>query len=92
MLLAWSAAEAGLRLLGQREELDVIRANPTHLIKVLVMEGVISRVDYEFLMDAMKTRTALAHGSRVAENEPSFVDKLIHTAKDLLQAQSEIFS
>ena len=87
MLLSWSSTEAGLRLIGDREDPPITQKNPHQLIKLLVMEGVISRDDYEFLLSVMKKRNAVAHGYKVSDDEVGIVQKLIERMKYLLLTQ-----
>jgi len=84
VLVAWSAVEAGLRLLAQSEELEIEQANPVQLIKVLMQEGVISRQDYDLFRDAMRVRNAFAHGYKVDADVSFIVTQLIATLTDLL--------
>lgn len=89
MLLAWSSTEAVLRLLGGKEDPPIVYTNPQHLLQALVMEGVISREEYEFLRQAMQDRNAIAHGYKSSYNAAKIVQKLIDTTRRLMNdAQS----
>lgn len=84
MLLAWSSVEATLRLVGQHEEPPIMHNSSQHMIKALTIEGAISRADYEFLLAAMQTRNAIAHGFRSANDAGQVVEELIETTQRLL--------
>jgi hypothetical protein len=89
LLQAWSATEAGLRLLAQREGLEAYPTSPAQLVKSLVTEGVISRAEYELLTDVMNLRNALAHGYNVEDYDSAIVTQLINVVFHLLKAQPE---
>jgi uncharacterized protein YutE (UPF0331/DUF86 family) len=84
MLVAWSAVEAGLRLLAQSEELELEQATPVRLIKMLLQEGIISRHEYDLFQDAIRVRNAFAHGYKIDADIPFLVQQLIETLADLL--------
>jgi len=85
LMLAWSTAEAAVRLLMEEEGILASRPDSLHLLKEAVMNGVISRNDYTLLMDVMKYRNALAHGFKAPDFQPSRVTDLINVTKGLLQ-------
>lgn len=62
LLLAWSAAEAALRLLAEKEHLDLEREDAAYLLRLLVTRAVITREQYERLWEALELRNAVAHG------------------------------
>ena len=84
MLLAWSSTEAALRLIGGQEEPPIVQTNPQNLLQSLVMEGVISREEYEFLRKALQERNAIAHGYKSSPNAAKTVQDLIDTTRKLL--------
>lgn len=84
LLIAWSAAEAVLRKIGYQEELFPRYQISRSLIKILTIEGVISRGDHNRLMEAAQARNAVAHGYRVPQ-DPQIVQTLIDTVAELLQ-------
>jgi hypothetical protein len=63
-LLAWSAVEAILRELMEREGLVIKRGVPGEMLKSLYAHGVINKRDYDLLAARMKLRNALSHGYR----------------------------
>jgi uncharacterized protein YutE (UPF0331/DUF86 family) len=90
VLIAWSTSEAAVRLLATEEGLNLDRPVPVVVLKQAVMNGVISREDYNFLEHAMKYRNALAHGYKVADLDPLLVKGLIRTTKHILEDQPSV--
>ena len=90
VLIAWSTSEAAVRLLATEEGLNLDRPVPVVVLKQAVMNGVISREDYNFLERAMKYRNALAHGYKIADLDPMLVKDLIRTTKHLLEDQPAV--
>ena len=90
LLLAWSAAEAAVRLLTEEEGILLDRHTPLYILKQAATNGVISRDDYNFLMNAMKYRDALAHGFKTSDFDPALVRDLVSTTKRLLQSTTEL--
>ena len=84
LLLAWSAAEAALRLLAEREGLNLQNGSSLQLIKSLVTEGVISRADYELLVDVMRIRNTVAHGYKTEELDQKIVRRLVDAVPQLI--------
>jgi REase_AHJR-like len=62
LLLAWSAAEATLRLLAEKEHLDLEQEDAVYLLRLLVTRAVITREQYDRLWKALELRNAVAHG------------------------------
>lgn len=86
LVLAWSAAEATVRLLAQEEHIVLEQLTPLYILKQAAMQGVISREEYRFLTKAMEYRHALVHGFKPRDFEPALVKDLISTAKRLLSS------
>jgi uncharacterized protein YutE (UPF0331/DUF86 family) len=86
ILYSWALVEATLRLLAEKEELSLQRVDPAYLVKQLTTEGVISRSEYQLLMDALSLRNAVAHGFKTKQITQSFVCELIESAEQLLKA------
>jgi uncharacterized protein YutE (UPF0331/DUF86 family) len=61
------------------------RLSPLHILKQTVINGVISRDDYNFLANVMKYRNALIHGFKPIDFDPTLVKELISTTKRLLK-------
>ncbi len=86
LLLAWSTSEATVRLLTEAEGIVLDRLTPLYILKQAVVHGVISRDEYDFLMNVMKYRNALVHGFKTIDFDPALVKDLISTTKRLLQS------
>ncbi|MBI3325151.1 MAG: hypothetical protein HYZ81_00390 [Nitrospinae bacterium] len=88
LLLAWSTSEATVRLLTEEEGIVMERLTPLYILKQAVMNGVISREDYNFLMNVMKYRNALVHGFKPIDFDPTLGKELINVTYRLLQSAS----
>jgi REase_AHJR-like/Protein of unknown function DUF86 len=88
LLLAWSTLEATLRLLSEKEGIVLDRSSPLYILKQAVINGVISRDDYNFLANVVKYRNALVHGFKPIDLDITLVKELISTTKRLLQSTS----
>ena len=86
ILYAWSLAEATLRLVAAKEGLSLQRFDSLYLVKRLATEGVISRSDYQLLMNALSLRNAVAHGFKTAQLTQTSVYELIEIIEQLLKA------
>jgi len=86
LLLAWSTLEGTVRLLTEGEGIVLDRLSPLHILKQAVINGVISRDDYNFLTHVMKYRNALIHGFKPIDFDPTLVKELISTTKRLFQS------
>jgi hypothetical protein len=86
LLLAWSISEATVRLLTEEEGVVLDRYSPLYILKQAVINGVISRDEYNFLANVMKYRNALVHGFKPIDFDPTLVGELISTTKRLLQS------
>ncbi len=84
LLLGWSASEATVRLLTEDEGILFDRHAPSDILNRAATDGVISRDEYNFLMNAMNYRNALVHGFKVADFDYALVGHLISTTKRLL--------
>ena len=90
ILTAWATSEAAVRLLVTAEGIVLDRPIPVGVLKQAVMNGVISRDDYNFLERAMKYRNALAHGYKVPNLDSMLAKDLIQTTKHILEDQPSI--
>ena len=86
ILYAWSLAEATLRLLVNKEGLDLQRPEPLRLLKQLATEGVISKAEYQSLMNAFGLRNAIAHGFKTTHLTPKVVLNMIEVTEQLLNS------
>ena len=92
LLRAWSSAEATVRLLVEEESLLTAHPTPRDMFKQAVMNGVVSRGDYRFLLQTLKHRDALVHGFTPPDFEVTLVGALIDTTKRLLPSTTSIES
>jgi hypothetical protein len=91
LLYAWSLVEATLRLVAEHEKFSFQRSQPpSYLIKLLITEGVISREEYELLMNALSLRHTIAHGFKTTQLTPNSVYSLIDITEQLLENLSEV--
>ena len=86
ILYSWSLVEATLRLVAEDEGLSLQRFDPLYLVKQLVIEGIVSRSEYQLLMDALSLRNAIAHGFKATQLTQESVYELIDIAEQLLKA------
>ncbi|MEH1842725.1 MAG: hypothetical protein V7L20_29330 [Nostoc sp.] len=85
ILYSWSLVEATLRLIAQKEELSLQRFDPLYLIKQLATEGIISKFEYQLLMDALPLRNSIAHGFKTTQITQNYVFELIELTEQLLR-------
>jgi uncharacterized protein YutE (UPF0331/DUF86 family) len=85
ILYSWSLVEATLRLVAEHEGMSLQRLDSLYLVKQLVTEGVISRPEYQLLMDALSLRNAIAHGFKATQITQESVYQLIDVAEQLLK-------
>lgn len=86
ILYSWSLVEATLRLIAEKEEISLQRFDPLYLVKRLTTEGVISRSEYQILMNALSLRNAIAHGFKTAQITQNSVYEVIEITEQLLKA------
>lgn len=92
LLRAWSSAEATVRLLVEEEGLLTAHPTPRDMFKQAVMNGVVSRGDYRFLLQILRHRNALVHGFTPPDFEATLVGALIDMTKRLLPSTTSIES
>ena len=85
LLLAWSISEATVGLLTEEEGVVLDHYSPLCILKQAVINGVISRDEYNFLTKVMKYRNALVHGFKTLDFDPTLVTEMINLTKYLLQ-------
>jgi REase_AHJR-like len=84
LIYVWSLGEATLRLLAQQEN-TVLKSNSTNsLVNQLVVEGVISRTEYQCLIDSLPLRDAAAHGFQIHNLNWESIEHLIVNIEQLL--------
>ncbi|MEH2352042.1 hypothetical protein [Nostoc sp.] len=85
ILYSWSLVEATLRLIAQKEELSLKKFDPRYLVNKLVTEGVISKSEYQLLMNALPLRNSIAHGFKTTQITQNYVYELIELTEQLLR-------
>jgi len=85
ILYSWSLVEATLRLIAQKEELSLQRFDPLYLVKQLAIEGVISKSEYQLLMNSLLLRNSIAHGFKTTQITQNSVYELIEFIEQLLR-------
>jgi hypothetical protein len=84
LLLAWSAAEATLRLLAKKEGLALQREDAPYLLKLLTSRAVLTREQHDLLQEVLQLRNAVAHGHQPPEINPTKINDLRETISQLL--------
>lgn len=87
-LLAWSAAEAAMRVRARRERIALERDQPTFILKTLVSLGVVSREEYTLFQEGLRLRNLIVHGYRVPGPNWNAIDKMIGAVEELLVADT----
>lgn len=82
-LRAWAAVEAAVRLLTKEDGLSIGRPTPSVLLKQAVVNGLISRGDYNSLLEALDRRNAQVHGFTLPDFDRTEVEALIEMARRL---------
>jgi hypothetical protein len=85
LLLTWSATEAAMRLASKNHEVDLPDFRPATVISRLYTDGVLERDEYNFLLDCMRIRSAIAHGFSGEEVKSSFIKRLYQITLRLLE-------
>lgn len=86
ILYSWSLVEATLRLVAENEGLSLQRFDSLYLVKQLATEGVISKSEYQLLMNALSLRNSIAHGFKTTQLTQESLYELINIAEQLLKA------
>ncbi len=92
IMLAWSATEAVMRALAEREGIKSKTRSPIQLTKTLYSLRAIGKSTYEILMQAAKLRNNIAHGYQIdsiAIDSKSTTIELIRKTSELMEKISE---
>ncbi len=90
-LLAWSAAEAVMRLVAGQNKINLGNAqrnSPSFLAKKLFSLGLLSRADYDVLSESIPLRNLIIHGYRATGPTREEVHALIASVERLLAEAS----
>jgi hypothetical protein len=85
-LLLWSATEAVLRMIAEREDVDVDRLSPAAIVKQLSILGLVDREDYRTLDEAAQLRNALVHGFSSRPVDAALLNTMSGVTERLLEA------
>jgi uncharacterized protein YutE (UPF0331/DUF86 family) len=85
LLISWSAAEAAMRLASEAHEIELPDLRPAAVISRLYTDGVLERDEYDFLLELMAVRNAVAHGFYQGKIRTIVLKKLQQIALRLLQ-------
>lgn len=85
LLITWSAVEAAMRLASKNHEIDLPDLRPATVISRLYSDGMLERSEYDFLLESMNIRNAVAHGFYEKRIKPNFLKRLQQIASQLLQ-------
>ena len=86
-ILAWSAAEATMRLIAKHHAIGLGSAQrniPSFLVKKLFSLGYVSREDYDVLADGVRMRNLIIHGYHSSGPTQEEVRKLVDSVEHLL--------
>jgi len=87
-LIASAAAEAALRRLARKHDIQLDHLQPSFVIRQLYILGLLSDENYGILRTAMTERNVLTHGFRPNSAPDEWVLPLIHATSDLLTEAS----
>jgi REase_AHJR-like len=83
LLLLWSATEGILRLLAEREKVELESPAPEYMAKRLYTLGLLGRDQYRILDEAVRLRNQAAHGFQVSATQQDLA-KVAAVARELL--------
>jgi REase_AHJR-like protein len=86
LLITWSAAEAAMRLASKHYEIELPDLRPATVISRLYSDGLLERDEYDFLLDCMRVRNAVAHGFYEGRIKLSFLKRLQRITLRLLES------
>ena len=85
-LLAWSASESAVRILIAKEGISTIKriTSSAYTLGTAVVDGALTREDYNYLLSLMRHRNAVIHGFKGDNFDESLTLRLIETTQRLL--------
>ena len=90
-VLAWSACEAASRELIAAEGISDRRiTSPRFVLDQAVFLGVISREEYDNLVDMLKYRNAIVHGFSLGDFDTELVSELVAMVQRIITSASEV--
>lgn len=88
-LLVWSATEGALRRVAREEAVVLEDPAPRPLVKQLFSLGIVSRADYDTIVEAMPLQDRLARGYQSGPIDPDVIQRLVHAVGSLVGTGSE---
>ncbi len=88
LLLAWSSAEAALRVYAVREQAPLESDQPIDVVAALYSLGLLDRDDYHVLRRGFRASTIVAHGFRLPQSEQRVTTDLVRKVRELLRAST----
>lgn len=85
LLITWSAVEAAMRLASKNQDIDLPNLLPATVISRLYSDGLLSRDEYDFLVNCMSLCNSVAHGFQNGEIKASTINRLQRIASQFLQ-------
>lgn len=85
-LLMWTATEAVLRIIADREDVSVDRLPPAAIVRRLSILGLVDRDDYRTLEEAAQLRNTLVHGFSSREVDAHLLQNVGGVTERLLEA------
>ena len=85
LLVTWAASEAAMRRAGKKHEVEFPDFRASTLITRLYSDGLLERKEYDFLLDVMRVRIAVAHGFVDRSVKLSSLSRLQGLTRRLLQ-------
>jgi len=84
LLLAWSAAEAALRVYAAREQVPLQSDQAVDVVAALYSLGLLNRDDYDVLRRGLRASTIVVHGFRLPQPERRLAADLVRKVRELL--------
>lgn len=89
LLVTWSAAEAAMRAATKKFEVEIPDVRPGTVIGKLYSDGFLDREQYEFLINCMQIRNAVAHGFHESQLKTGLLRRLRKIVCDVLNESQE---
>ena len=87
MLLAWSAAEAALRLIAKENHVRLREPSPAYIVKELFAIGLLDRDQYDMLQEGVRDRNTLVHGYKNGDVDREGIRRLVESTQALLETK-----
>jgi DNA-binding transcriptional ArsR family regulator len=86
LLMAWSALEASMRRAAEANAIELRRQDTLEVLRELVSNGVLGRERYRDITEALRVRSAIAHGFDTPETVAlaPILDLIEMSTRDLL--------